>query len=68
MSKSNTVKLGSLGISVYFTKVNRKTKYRTLLHPEGKRWTATSKRWCLNMRTLTAEYLSCQIEVSKVSE
>jgi hypothetical protein len=59
--------LGDLGIMEQFRFPGRKTIYRTIDHGV-KNWTALTKRWCLNMRTLKSEYLFCKEKVFPVEQ
>jgi hypothetical protein len=69
--KAKPKQLGELAISEYFTKGRGKTIYRTITYVGT--WNAQTKRDCLNMTTLRAEYLFCWervnvIEYSKDTE
>lgn len=64
--RNQTIQLGSLELVQYFRLSKRKTIYRTIDYPNSKRWTRHSKRWCLNMKTLVAEYLGCRERVVKI--
>jgi hypothetical protein len=66
VEKLNTMKpkvkqLGELGVSEYLTIGPGKTVYRTITYVG--RWNAQTKRDCLNMTTLRAEYLFCRERV-----
>jgi hypothetical protein len=64
--RNQTIQLGSLDLVQYF-KLG-KTTYRTIDYPDTKRWTRYTKRWCLNMKTLLAEYLYCRERVFHVEK
>jgi hypothetical protein len=68
MKKPKPKQLGELGISEYFRKKGGKTTYRTITHMSTKHWTTLTKRHCLNMKTLKAEYIFCKDMVIVISE
>lgn len=59
--KAKSKQLGELGVSEYFTIGRGKTVYRTITYVGT--WNAQTKRDCLNMTTLRAEYLFCRERV-----
>lgn len=61
--KTEPVYLGSLDVGAYFRIIKRKTIYRTITNMDSTRWIKSTKRDCLNMTTLRAEYLDCNLEV-----
>jgi len=68
MSKPKLKQLGELGISELFRRKRSKVVYRTMTHMESARWTANTKRHCLNLETNKAEYLFCKEEVFHVEQ
>jgi hypothetical protein len=66
MNIAKPKQLGSLGISEHFRRKRSKVVYRTMTHMESQRWTAQTKRHCLNLETNQAEYLFCKEEVFAV--
>jgi hypothetical protein len=66
MNKAKPKQLGELGISEHFRRKRSKVIYRTMTHMESQRWTAQTKRHCLNLETMKAEYIFCKEEVFPV--
>ena len=66
--KDKPKQLGSLGINEHFRRKWGKTIYRTITNMESARWTVYTKRYCLNLETLKAEYIFCAEEVFVVTE
>lgn len=65
MSKSNTVKLGSLGIGETFHFPNRKTVYKTIDYRSSNANVSYGSRWCYNTRLNKAELVKCNKKVSR---
>jgi hypothetical protein len=59
--KTKPVYLGSLDVGVYFE--HEGAKYRTITNMASDRWIKSTKRDCLNMTTLRAEYMDCNLKV-----
>lgn len=64
--KTETIRLGSLGLAEYFSLLGRKTVYRTIDHRPSNTCITYGTRHCLNMRTLKAELMKCNEKVSCV--
>lgn len=58
--------LGSLDLMKYF--IHEGNKYRTITYPPSSINQTTGTRWCLNMKTLKAEFIFCREKVEPVEE
>lgn len=63
MADEKPTYLGSLGPMEYFEYKGK--KYRTINYPPSNTCPTYGTTWCLNMKTLKAEYLFCRIKVKR---